>query len=188
MICLKYQLHMEKSNLAQYSPVLITPAWQIVEGQVSVIVLYSLNPVFGTEAVTLKNVSISVALDTTSDPTAARATSAMMAPTQGASFKRKASSVVWRMNEFSVKAEQERLLVRFTTGPGSLAKKGAVEVKFEATGRTASGVGVERMVAKEKDPFADEGEGAAGEEDGMRKSWEVVPSKVKLVSGRYTAS
>lgn len=185
MICLKYQLHMEESNLAQYSPVLITPAWQIVEGQVSVIVLYSLNPVFGSEPLTLKNVSISVSLDT-SDVTAARAASALMAPTQSASFRRKTSSVVWRMNEFTVKAEQDRLLVRFMTQGPSLAKKGAVDVKFEIAGRTASGVGVERMVAKEADPFADEG--GAGEDGPRHTAWEEVPSRLKLVSGRYTAS
>ncbi|KIX96567.1 uncharacterized protein Z520_07833 [Fonsecaea multimorphosa CBS 102226] len=177
MICLKYQLHMEESNLAQYSPVLITPAWQIVEGQVSVIVLYSLNPVFGNEPVTLRNVQISVSLDTTGEGTG-KAMSAMMAPTQGASFRRKTSSVVWRMNEFTIKPEQERLLVRFMT-QGGLAKKGGVEVKFEISGRTASGVGVEKLVAKESDPFADDG--------GAVESWETVPTRSKLVSGRYTA-
>ncbi|KIW93196.1 uncharacterized protein Z519_05801 [Cladophialophora bantiana CBS 173.52] len=185
MICLKYQLHMEESNLAQYSPVLITPAWQIVEGQVSVIVLYSLNPVFGNGPLTLRNVHISVNLDTTGEGTG-KAMSAMMAPTQGASFRRKASSVVWRMNEFTVKPEQERLLVRFMT-QGGMAKKGGVEVKFEIPGRTASGVGVEKLVAKENDPFADDG-GAVEDAEPVKKSWETVPTKSKLVSGRYTAS
>ncbi|EXJ69188.1 uncharacterized protein A1O5_07224 [Cladophialophora psammophila CBS 110553] len=185
MICLKYQLHMEESNLARYSPVLITPAWQIVEGQVSVIVLYSLNPVFGNEPLTLRNVHISVNLNTTGEGTG-KAMSAMMAPTQGASFRRKASSVVWRMNEFTVKPEQERFLVRFMT-QGGMAKKGGVEVKFEIPGRTASGVGVEKLVAKENDPFADDG-GAVEDAEAVKKSWETVPTKSKLVSGRYTAS
>ncbi|KIW25286.1 uncharacterized protein PV07_08477 [Cladophialophora immunda] len=185
MICLKYQLHMEESNLARYSPVLITPAWQIVEGQVSVIVLYSLNPVFGNEPVTLRNVHISVSLDTTGEGTG-KATSAMMAPTQGASFRRKTSSVVWRMNEFTVKPEQERLLVRFVT-QGGLAKKGGVEVKFEIVGRTASGVGVEKLVVRENDPFADDG-GAVEDTEVVKQSWEAVPTKAKLVTGRYTAT
>ena len=183
MICLKYQLHMEETNLARYSPILLTPAWQIIDAQVSVIVLYSLNPVFGAEPLTLKNVTITVGLDT-SDPTASRAQSAMMAPTGGASFKRKTSSVVWRLPEFAIKPEQERLLVRFITS--GMAKKGNVEIKFEIVGRTASGVGVERLVSGSKegehDPFADEGDGAE------KKSWEVVPSRLKLVGGRYTAS
>ncbi|ETI20356.1 hypothetical protein G647_08390 [Cladophialophora carrionii CBS 160.54] len=183
MICLKYQLHLEEATLAQYSPILLTPAWQIIEGQVSVIVLYSLNPVFGSEPLTLKNVTINLGLDI-SDPTFPRAQSAMMAPTAGASFRRKTSSVMWRLPEFVVKPEQERLLVRFITQ--GLARKGAVDFKFEIAGRTASGVGVERLVegAKEADPFAD-----GGDDDGAgKKAWEVVPGRAKLVSGRYTAS
>jgi F-BAR domain only protein len=114
----------------------------------------------------------------------------MMAPTGGASFKRKTSSVLWRLPEFVVKPEQDRLLVRFITLPGNMAKKGNVEIKFELAGRTASGVGVERLVAgKENDPFADEGDGVH-EEDGSggKKNWETVSSRLKLVSGRYTAS
>ncbi len=183
MICLKYQLHMEAANLAQYSPILLTPAWQVIDGQVSIILLYSLNPVFGTEALTIKNVSINVSLDI-SDPTTPRAQSAMMAPTAGASFRRKTSCVVWRLPEFVVKPEQERLLVRFITQ--GVAKKGAVDVKFEIPGRTASGVGVERMVesVRESDPFADGGEDGGG----MKKAWEGVPGRSKVVSGRYTAS
>ncbi|EXJ54550.1 hypothetical protein A1O7_09891 [Cladophialophora yegresii CBS 114405] len=189
MICLKYQLHLEEATLARYSPILLTPAWQIIDGQVSVIVLYSLNPVFGSESLTLKNVTINLGLDI-SDPTFPRAQSAMMAPTAGASFRRKTSSVVWRLPEFVVKPEQERLLVRFITQ--GLAKKGAVDCRFEIPGRTASGVGVERLVegtgAKEAaaDPFAD-----GGDDDGAgagKKAWEIVPGRAKLVSGRYTAS
>jgi len=172
--------------MARYSPILLTPAWQVIDGQVSVILLYSLNPVFGIESLTLKNVSINVGLDLT-DPTASRAQSAMMAPTAGASFRRKTSSVVWRHPEFVVKPEQDRLLVRFITQ--GMAKKGIVEIKFEIAGRTASGVGVERMVAREDDPFADEGENPAGGEDGTtKKSWAVVPSRMKVLSGRYIAS
>jgi F-BAR domain only protein len=198
MICLKYQLHMEETNLARYSPLLITPAWQIIEGQVSVIVLYSLNPVFNTasssDPIILRNVAISVNLDV-SDPTAGKAASAQMAPTQGASFKRKSSTVTWRMSEFSVTTTQERLLVRFQT-TGGLAKKGLVDVKFELLGRTASGVGVERLIIggsgkeKEIDPFADSGsgEGDTYATDESSKKWGVVKGRGKVVSGRYIAS
>lgn len=189
MIGLKYQLHIEESSLAKYSPVLLTPAWQIVEGQVSVIVLYSLNPVFGSEALTLKNVSISVGLDTSGEGTG-KAASAMMAPTQGASFRRKTSAVIWRLNEFTVKPEQERLLVRFMT-QGGVPKKGAVELKFEISGRSASGIGIEKMATagadRENDPFADDigtGDAATAEE----KRWEGIPTKMKLLAGRYTAN
>jgi hypothetical protein len=192
LVGLKYQLHLEDANLAQYSPVLVTPAWQIVEGQVSVIVLYSLNPLFGNEKVNLKNVVISVNLDTSGEGTG-KAVSVMMSPTPGASFKRKTSAVVWKLNDLTVKAEQERLLVRFVT-QGGLAKKGTVELKFEIPGRVASAIGVEKISPpsdkeKEVDPFADDGgEGSSARGSADEKRWELLPARKKLVSGRYTAS
>lgn len=193
-IGLKYQLHLDETNISRYSPVLITPAWQIVQGQTSVIVLYSLNPLFAassslsSEGVTLKNVAISVNLDI-KDPTAAKPTSAMMAPTQGASFRRKAGTVVWRLPELTVKPEQERLLVRFITEEG-LAKKSSIEVKFEMPGMTAGGLDIEQMShaasAPEADPFADEEERKSVEQ-GNTSTWTIVPTKKMLVSGRYSA-
>lgn len=192
LVGLKYQLHLEEATLAQYSPVLVTPAWQIVEGQVSVIVLYSLNPVFGGEAVNLKNVVISVNLDISGEG-AGKAVSAMMSPTPGASFKRRTSAVVWKLNDLVVKADQERLLVRFVT-QGGLAKKGTVELKFEIPGRTASAIGVEKLSPpsdkeREIDPFADDGgEGSSARGSADEKRWELLPARKKLASGRYTAS
>jgi len=153
--------------------------------------LYSLNPIFGSEPLTLKNVHIGVNLDTSGEAPG-RAVSAMMSPTQGASFRRKHSTVAWRYNELAVKPEQERLLVRFMT-QGGMPKKGTVELKFEIHGQTASGIGVERMVLgeeKERDPFADDdtGEGSSARPSAEERRWEVIPTKTKLVSGRYTAS
>ncbi|KAL2433834.1 hypothetical protein ABEF95_010934 [Exophiala dermatitidis] len=200
VIGLKYQLHIEENNLARYSPVLLTPAWQVVEGQVSVIVLYSLNPIFEhasdkSGSLTLKNVVISVNLDTSGEGTG-KATSAMMAPTQGATFRRKASAIVWRFTELTVNPEQERLLVRFLT-QGGMPKKGAIELKFEIPGRTASGIGVEKATTtttekEEKDtttdPFADDTADSSVRESAEEKRWEAVPTRSKLLSGRYSAS
>ncbi|KPI43625.1 uncharacterized protein AB675_6658 [Cyphellophora attinorum] len=185
---LKYQLHLEPDNMAAYSPILLTPAWQLIDGQASVILLYSLNPTFATVGpVTFKNVAISVSLDVSgTDPI--KPTAAMMHPTAGASFRRKAGTVTWRFNELSVKPEgQERLLVRFTTASG-MPKKGGIELKFELPGRTGSQVGVQRraQVQKEKDPFADEEvEKVDSREEG---AWVDVERRRVLVSGRYSAS
>ncbi|KIW14328.1 hypothetical protein PV08_07110 [Exophiala spinifera] len=190
MIGLKYQLHVDESNLGRYSPVLITPAWQVIQGQVSVIVLYSLNPVFGSQAISLKNVQITVNLDTSGEGTG-RAVSAMMSPTQGAVFRRKTSAVVWRHGDIEVKPEQERLLVRFMT-EGGMPKKGTIELKFEIPGLTASGVAVEKVVTggeeKDADPFADDTAGSSARGSAEEKRWEGLPTKMKLISGRYTAS
>ena len=194
LIGLKYQLHMDENNLGRYSPVLITPAWQVIEGQVSVIILYSLNPLFqsGSEALNLKNVQITINLDTSGEGSG-KAVSAMMAPTQGATFRRKTSAVVWRYNDFSVKPEQERLLVRFMT-EGGMPQKGTVELKFEIPGVTASGVTVEKMVTSaagtDSDPFADDtGDNlSSARESAEEKRWEAVSTRSKLISGRYSAS
>jgi len=185
----KYQLHIDESNLGQYSPILIQPAWQIVEGQASVIVLYSRNPAFalGQQDVALRNVTITVHLELNEG--AGRPSSAMMAPTQGASFRRKAGAVVWRFNEMTLKSEQERLLARFMI-QGGLAKRGNIEVKFEAPGRIGSGLGLQKAIdnaTKEVDPFADEGEGSVASLGGERK-WDDLEVRKMLVSGRYTAS
>lgn len=193
---LKYQLHIDEANLAAYSPILLTPAWQLVEGQASVILLYSLNPTFGaSEEVVFKNVVISVALDV-SAADAVRPTAAMMSPTQGASFRRKAATVTWRFGELSVSpGPQERLLARFTTAAG-VPKQGSVDVKFEVHGKTASAVGVEKKgtggvgakARTEVDPFADDG----GEFDGVESAggadgWVEINTRRTVVSGKYCA-
>ena len=195
-VALKYQLHVDESNLAQYSPLLLTPAWQILEGQTSVILLYSLNPTFSTgaeEGLTLKNVIISVSLDPSSET---KAQSAMMAPTNHASFRKRTGAVTWKIPDLTIPTggKQERMLVRFLT-PGGMAKRGGIEVKFEVQGRAGSVVGVERKVAeggREVDPFADEGR-VSGEGDGegvkeKERAWEDVETRRVLVSGRYCAT
>lgn len=190
-VALKYQIHLEADIVATYSPVLVTPAWQCQQGQVSVIVMYALNPTFvsaSTGEVVLKNVVITVSLDTTHGT---KATSAMMSPQQGASFKRKAGAVVWRMSELKVDGtEGQKLLVRFTTAtPGdAVSQKGTVEAKWEyeqVGAGTSQQLGVTRLVeaeaGEETDPFADEGEAKSG------RSWGEVSTRRKLMSGRYSA-
>ena len=189
---LKYQLHMDETNLGQYSPLLLTPAWQVIEGQTSVILLYSLNPAFNAstdsaDTLTLKNVSISISLDPYSET---KAQSAMMSPTAHASFRKRAGAVTWKFPELALHEYQERMLVRFMT-PNGTAKKGSVEVKFELAGRCASVVGVERLGSAAKggsevDPFADEGIRNSSEEGGGK--WEGINTRRVLVSGRYSAS
>ena len=201
---LKYQLHMDDADIGRYSPLLVSVAWQVVEAQASVILLYSLNPAFsmsmiddGAGEITLKSVVISVALDPASDT---KASSAMMSPTAHATFRKRAGAgaVTWRIPELTIRSTQERMLVRFLT-PGGTARRGGVEVKFEVPGRTGSVVGLERKAAvadggREVDPFSDadenQGRGNADgvEGDGNGKGWEEVATRRCLVSGRYTAS
>lgn len=209
-VAFKYQLHLDESNLSAYSPIIITQAWQIIEGQANVILLYGLNPAFASVAnsgsssssphqLTLKNVAITVSLDT--KPSAsqdaqppARAIGAQMMPVQNASFKKRSGAVVWRFPELTITQTQERLLVRFAIENNGIAKRGGVDVKFEAPNILGSDLGLERFVAvsaETADPFADQdGVGA----EGTRKSgdeggrWEDVTSRKVLMSGKYSIS
>ena len=180
-IALKYQLHIDEANLSANSPVLFTPAWQMQDTQASVIVVYAINPAFtqASTTITLKNVVVTVALDISAGE--GKAVSAMMAPTAGASFKRKQSLVVWRFPELVIDAEQKKLLARFiTTGPPP--KAGPIEAKWELPGILGSGLGVSALAGESSDPFADESSAA-----GQERSWKNVPCAKKLVSGRYSA-
>ena len=181
-IALKYQLHLDEANLSMYTPVLFTPAWQIQDTQASVIVVYAINPAFAkpSNTITLKNVVLTVALDTSAD--AGKAISAMMAPTAGASFKRKQSLVVWRLPELIVDSEQKKLLARFIT-TGLPPKAGNIEAKWELGNIVGSGLSVSTLAGEASDPFADESASA-----GQARSWNSIPCAKKLVSGRYSAS
>ena len=199
VVAFKYQLHLDPTNLSVYSPILLTPAWQIQDTQVSVIVIYSLNPAFvmsgsesppsTTTSITLKNVTLSIALDPSAD--AGKANSAMMAPQTGAAFKRKQGLVVWKLHEMVVSTEQQKLLARFiTTGPK--ARPGLVEAKWELPGTTGSRLGVsmlgrgtEMLSEAAADPFADDGTTPAAESGEL---WNEVHTARSLISGRYSAS
>lgn len=209
-VAFKYQLHLEESALSMSSPLIITQAWQVVEGQASVILLYSLNPAFAPIAnpgssptpppqeLTLKNVSITVNLDVKpnagSEPSP-RAVQAQMMPVQNAQFKKRSSAVVWKWPELTLKPTQERLLVRFMVENNGVARRGGVDAKFEVHDMLGSALGVERLVVAEEaghaaDPFAD----ADADEAEARRSaeaasrWVDVQSRKILVSGKYSAT
>jgi F-BAR domain only protein len=195
VIAFRYQLHLDPSNLSAYSPVLLTPAWQIQDAQASVIVMYTLNPAFflsasepssTTTSITLKNVVLSITLDPSAD--AGKANSAMMAPQNGAAFKRKQGLVVWRLPELLISGEQQKLLARFaTTGPK--ARPGHIEARWELPGTTGSTLGVSALgeggkMKEAADPFADDGTAPAS----PARVWNGVHTSRRLISGRYSAS
>lgn len=202
-VAFKYQLHMDPSNPSAYCPVIFKPAWNLQEFQASAIIFYSLNPAFissSAEPIVLKNVVLSVGLDTapedetTKQPrdSVAHATSAVMHPNSGASFRRKTSTVTWRIPELEVKpsgtGEEGRFLVRFATSTAG-PRKGNVEAKFELrTTETGSRLGITQAVsdtsAKESDPFSD----AEPQASAVSTAWQEVPTIRKLVGGKYVAA
>ncbi|CAG8174523.1 unnamed protein product [Penicillium nalgiovense] len=203
-VAFKYQLHIDPTNPSAYCPVIFKPVWNLEETQASAIIYYTLNPSFVShtgESITLKNLVLTINLDTaTHDETTkqpresvAHAISAAMYPNTGATFRRKTSTVTWRIPELEVKASttpgaDSKLLVRFVTStPGP--RKGTVEAKFELRGaESASQLGISRAASdveqKEADPFADEGR----ESPLSATSWLGVPITRKLIGGKYVSS
>ncbi|KAI2733001.1 hypothetical protein CBS147332_16 [Penicillium roqueforti] len=203
-VAFKYQLHIDPSNPSAYCPVIFNPVWNLEEKQASAIIYYTLNPSFishTTESITLKNLVLTINLDTaTEDKTTkqpresvAHAISAAMYPNTGATFRRKTSTVTWRIPELEVKAPttpgaDSKFLVRFMTStPGP--RKGTVEARFELRGaESASQLGISRSASeteqKEADPFADDGRDSPL----SATSWLSVPTSRKLIGGKYVSS
>ncbi|KAJ5301302.1 hypothetical protein PENANT_c023G04854 [Penicillium antarcticum] len=201
-VAFKYQLHLD--NPSAYCPVIFKPTWKLEEFQASAIIYYSLNPSFvspSVESISLKNVVLTVNLDTSAEDettkqpreSVAHATSAAMYPNTGAVFRRKTSTVTWRIPELDVKAlgtpgADGKFLVRFSTS-ASWPRKGTVEAKFEMrTVESASRLGISRAASdaepKESDPFADEGR----ESLSSSVSWQDVPTARKLIGGKYVST
>jgi hypothetical protein len=203
-VAFKYQLHLDPANPSAYCPVIFNPVWNLEELQASAIIYYSLNPAFVShpvESISLKNLVLTINLDTagidevTKQPreSVAHATSAAMYPNTGAAFRRKTSTVTWKIPEFEVKAPATpgvdgKFLVRFSTStPGP--RKGKVEAKFELHGTDSpSQLGISRAASSseqlEADPFADEGR----EVQPSSISWLGVPTARKLVGRKYVSA
>ena len=199
-VAFKYQVHLNPSNPSTYCPVIFKPVWNLQENQASAIIFYSLNPAFVSkpvESMILRNVVLTVGLDVAAEDevtkqprdSVAHATSAIMYPNSGASFRRKNSTVTWRLPELEVKApgagEEGKFLVRFTTSTSG-PRKGNVETKFELrTTENSSRLGISRAIAdpaqREADPFGDEASGASA-------SWQEFPTARKLVGGKYVSA
>ncbi|BDD64300.1 hypothetical protein MAP00_009131 [Monascus purpureus] len=204
-VAFKYQVHTDQANTSTYCPVIFKPAWNLEESRASVIILYSLDPSFSStvssESITIKNLVLTVTLDTspidevTKQPReVAHATNAVMHPVAGAAFRRKHSSVVWKMPELEVKVDGDgKFLVRFTTA-GKWPRKGKVEAKFELqTPNAGKRLGIhaafeQQTEQKETDPFADEASSAQSAEAQSTLTWQEVPTVRKLVTRKYVSS
>jgi hypothetical protein len=203
-VAFKYQLHLDPTNPSAYCPVIFKPVWNLEELQASAIIYYSLNPAFSghpVESISLKNLVLTINLDTAAEDevtkqpreSVAHATSAAMYPNTGAAFRRKTSTVTWKIPELQVRAPttpgtESKFLVRFVTStPGP--RKGKVEAKFELhNSDSASQLGISRAASsseqQEADPFADEGR----EAQPPSVSWLSVPTARKLIGGKYVSS
>ncbi|EFQ97846.1 hypothetical protein MGYG_00882 [Nannizzia gypsea CBS 118893] len=208
-VAFKYQIHLDTSNLSSYCPVIFTPVWNEEEFQASVIVQYSLNPEFissdSSASVVLHNLVLSVGLDisqfdemTMRPREVAKAVGAAMHPSTGAVFRRKNSSVTWKIPELEIKPGQDgKFLARFTTST-SWPKRGKIEAKFEATcSDNASRLGMSVLTSqsiaqpenkdKEDDPFADDDLNPA-KGDSSVESWTEPLIERKLAIAKYVST
>ncbi|EAS32378.3 uncharacterized protein CIMG_03402 [Coccidioides immitis RS] len=204
-VAFKYQIHLDPSNLSAYCPVIFSPVWNEQEFQASVIINYSLNPRFVSSgpltSITLQNVVLTVSLDlspvdeeTKQPREVARATAAAMHPNIGASFKRKTSSIVWRIPELEVKADGEnRFLARFSTTT-SWPRKGKLEARFDvATKDTSLRLGISSRSpitqgqAESLGPSADKTGEADAKTAHPSELWTQLLTQNKLSVSRYVA-
>ncbi|RLL93628.1 hypothetical protein CFD26_102134 [Aspergillus turcosus] len=199
-VAFKYQVHMDQSEASTYCPVIFKPAWNLEEFQASVIIFYSMNSSFASsvprESITLKNLTLTVNLDTSPEEgrETAHATSAVMYPNAGAAFRRKQSAVTWKIPELEVRAGADgKLLVRFATST-SWPRKGKVDAKFELqTADAGSRLGIstasqsEDTPQKATDPFADEDGSLQASDAPSVSAWKEVPTVRKLVAGKYVS-
>ncbi|EEP82361.1 conserved hypothetical protein [Uncinocarpus reesii 1704] len=200
-VAFKYQIHLDASNLSTYCPVIFNPIWNEEEFQASVIINCSLNPQFVSSSplasIVLQNIFLTVSLDLspvdeeTKQPRAvARATGAAMHPNTGASFRRKTSSVVWRIPEFEVKADGEnRFLARFTTTT-SWPRKGKVEARFDAiTKDTGLRLGISSQLPAPQGKADETAEASSHgtEPTTATETWAELPTQRRLSVSRYVA-
>jgi F-BAR domain only protein len=186
-VAFHYQVHLDNTNIAVFSPVVISTAWKVEATQTSAIINYSLNSLLtlpaGTTSISLNNLIIVLRLDSSG----AKATNAQSKPV--GSFARERSLIYWRLGDVTLSTDQpaQQLRVRFFTE--GEAKPGNAEARWEmsgdATKTLGSGLAVSKIVdsqvaeEKEKDPFADEA---------PEKSWSEVPAVKKICSGTYVAT
>ncbi|KAF2835716.1 hypothetical protein M501DRAFT_941406 [Patellaria atrata CBS 101060] len=197
VVAFKYQLHLDESNLANYSPLLLTPVYKIEPAQTSAILSYALNPAFNLgnrTSVTLSNVILILHLDAAST----KPISCQSKPV--GSFSKEKMLIYWRVGDVTLTPDgtTQQLRARFFTE--GEAKPANVEARWEIMGENASelgsGLSVSIMVPREEegrkveeevDPFADEGERDKEPTPAPNNTWKEIAGVRKIRSGAYTA-
>ncbi|KAF2687998.1 hypothetical protein K458DRAFT_295533 [Lentithecium fluviatile CBS 122367] len=188
-VAFHYQVHLEGDNLASFAPIILSPIWKPEATQISVLLNYSLNPIFAlgdATSVTLQNLVLVLRLEPGS-----KAKSCQSKP--AGTFSRDKGLIYWRLGDVTFSRDQpaQTMRVRFLTD--SEAKPGNSEARWEITGPQAlsigSGLGVSQSAPPEvktegeADPFADADENAPP--PSPAPVWKPVNSVKRLSSGTY---
>jgi hypothetical protein len=188
-VAFHYQVHLDSTNLANFAPLVLSPAWKVDAEHTSAILNYSLNPdfVLGSSAsITLHNVVLVIRLEP------GVKTSHCQSKPVG-TFSRDKALIYWRLGDVTLTPEQpaSQLRARFFTD--SEAKPGNVEARWEISGEHAaalgSGLSVSQMETPAKteveaDPFADESVAPPS----AAVVWKEVQSVRRISSGTYVAT
>ncbi|KAF2257762.1 hypothetical protein CC78DRAFT_598595 [Lojkania enalia] len=188
-VAFHYQVHLDDSNLKNFAPIVLSPAWKVEPTQTSAILHYSLNPNFnlgGATSITLHNLILVVRLEP-----GVKATSCQSKP--AGTFARDKSLIYWRLGDVTFTRDQPAQTLRarfFTEGE---AKPGNSEARWEITGEQSLGMGSGLSVSQsapleskqegESDPFADAEENAPPASPAV--GWKPVASIKRIVSGTY---
>jgi hypothetical protein len=216
VVAFKYQVHVDDANQAAHVPIILSPTWKIEPHQASVILHYSLNPLFLASAtniatavntattLTFRNVSVVVHLEGTK-PTACQSKPV-------GTFSRDRCLIFWQLDEVKLAAgaAPSKLLARFTTE--AEAKAGPAEARWEISGDDAAALGSRLSLSRLGSPGADRASDAtaaaiaaataavsgeaqdnpfADNENGAPSpsaTMKEVPTMRRLISGKYTAT
>lgn len=202
-VALKYQVHVDQANSNNFYPIIVSSTWRIEPHQSSVILSWKPNPEFrfpstSTEPIVLRNVMFIIGIE------AAHASSCQSKPV--GTFSREKGRIMWKMDTITVDPskpdEVGKMLARFATD--GQARAGLAEVRWEINDAEGMGSALalsfeEKKIAsveeEDGDPFADDGEKPASEEEAENTSnaaapvakWESVKTVRKLMSGKYIA-
>lgn len=196
-VALKYQVHVDPANSHHFYPIIVSSTWRLEPHQSSVILTWKPNPDFRSatsEPIFLRNVMFMIGIE------GAHASSCQSKPV--GTFSREKGRIMWKMDSITIDPskpdEVGKMLARFATD--GQARAGPAEARWEITDSTGMGstlalsVEEKKMEAVEEDasdPFADDGEKPASEEesegasDAPKTNWQNVKTVRKLMSGKY---
>lgn len=190
-VTFKYQVHLEDENFFSQVPLLLVPVWKVESSQASVILSYSLNPLFklgSSTTISLRNLILIVHLEGT------KANSCQSKPV--GTFSRERSAVYWRLGDVSLTDGQvaEQLRARFFTE--TEGTPGHTEARWEIVNedavRAGSGLCLSHSLQTttqavsalegKADPFSDDKVSSPS-----MAGWTEVPTVRKLTCGMFVA-
>jgi hypothetical protein len=191
-VAFKYKVHIDSSNLSTHVPILLKPAWRPQGDKLGIVIEYSLNPVFGTQPITLHNFILIATYE------GARIAGCQTKPS-GIHVKEK-SLIYWRLGDVTLSTSPQKVIARLIGAEGAEPKPGVVEAKWEFHAQqgqvVGSGLGISMLEkegngkGKEKeviDPFADESVLPSSGLVGTQGKWVQVESARRLVAGKFDA-